>query len=71
MARRPQGSEMRPASGRGAGRSTLAKPVSPRFQEKRLGIREEPVPQTDTGGWVEHTKAIGRTMVKELGKTAP
>ena len=27
-----------------------------------------PVPQTDTGGQVENTKAIGRTVVKELGK---
>ena len=27
-----------------------------------------PVPQTDTGGRVENTKAIGRTVVKELGK---
>ena len=45
--------------------------MSPCFQEKPLGIREEPLPQTDTGGWVEHTKAIGSTMVKELGKTAP
>ena len=24
--------------------------------------------KTDTGGWVEKTKAIGRKMVKELGK---
>jgi hypothetical protein len=30
-----------------------------------------PVPQTDTGGQVENTKAIGRTMVKELGKIPP
>jgi hypothetical protein len=27
--------------------------------------------KTDTGGWVENTKAIGRTLVKELGKMAP
>ena len=26
------------------------------------------VPQTDTGGLVEKTKAIGRRMIKELGK---
>ena len=26
------------------------------------------VPQTDTGGLVEYTKAIERTMLKELGK---
>ena len=30
-----------------------------------------PVPQTDTGGQVENTKAIGRTVVKELGKIHP
>ena len=30
-----------------------------------------PVPQTDTGGWVENTKALERTRVKELGKMAP
>jgi hypothetical protein len=29
-----------------------------------------PVPQTDTGGLVENTKAIGRTVAKELGKLA-
>ena len=28
------------------------------------------VPQTDTGGLVENTKAIGRKRFKELGKTA-
>ena len=30
-----------------------------------------PVPQTDTGGRVENTKAIGKTVVKELGKIRP
>ena len=29
------------------------------------------VPQTDTGGLVEHTKALERTMLKELGKLPP
>ena len=29
------------------------------------------VPQTDTGGQVENTKALERTRVKELGKIAP
>jgi hypothetical protein len=29
------------------------------------------VPQTDTGGRVENTKVIGRTLVKELGKITP
>ena len=27
--------------------------------------------KTDTGGQVENTKAIGRTLVKELGKIVP
>ncbi len=30
-----------------------------------------PVPQTDTGGQVEYTKAIERILVKELGKSLP
>ena len=29
---------------------------------------DETVPETDTGGLVEHTKALERTMSKELGK---
>ena len=28
----------------------------------------ETVPETDTGGLVEHTEALERTMPKELGK---
>ena len=31
----------------------------------------EIVPETDTGGLVEHTKALERTMLKELGKLPP
>ena len=30
-----------------------------------------PVPQTDTGGLVENTKALERFTVKELGKLTP
>lgn len=30
-----------------------------------------PVPQTDTGGRAEYAKALGRTLVKELGKMTP
>ncbi len=41
----------------------------PRKAQQRVGMA--PVPQTDTGGRVENTKAIGRTMVKELGKLPP
>ena len=29
------------------------------------------VPQTDSGGLVENTKALGRSRVKELGKLTP
>lgn len=31
----------------------------------------QPVPETDTGGLVEHTKALERTMLKELGNLPP
>lgn len=44
----------------------------PRFQEKSLSLRYcKTVPQTDTGGQVENTKAFERTWVKELGKMTP
>ena len=33
--------------------------------------RIETVPETDTGGLVEHTKALERTMLKELGNLPP
>ena len=36
--------------------------------ERRCG---RPVPQTDTGGWVEQTKVRKRNHVKELGKPVP
>ena len=44
----------------------------PCFQEKasKLNIVEI-VPETDTGGQVENTKALERTRVKELGKMVP
>ncbi len=40
-------------------------------REKPLASCARPVPQTDTGGQVENTEAIGRTVVKELGKLPP
>jgi hypothetical protein len=40
-------------------------------QEKPLARGEMTVPQTDTGGLVEHTKVDERTSVKELGKLVP
>ena len=33
--------------------------------------QRRPVPETDTGGRVEDTKALERLTVKELGKLAP
>ena len=46
--------------------------MMPCFQENLLSFRLfETVPQTDTGGQVENTKALERTLVKELGKIAP
>ena len=44
----------------------------PCFPEKLLSSRyTETVPETDTGGKVEYTKALERTWVKELGKMTP
>ena len=46
--------------------------LMPCFQEKLLSFRYiGTVPQTDTGGQVENTKALERTRVKELGKIVP
>ncbi len=46
----------------------VVKPELPRKASSELCLT---VPQTDTGGWVEDTKANGRTLVKELGKMTP
>ena len=56
---------------RDARRSLMAKLRSPRSPEKPLGRARGARTKTDTGGRVEHTEAIGGTMVKELGITAP
>ena len=32
---------------------------------------DKTVPETDTGGLVEYTKALERTVLKELGKMPP
>ena len=42
--------------------------LSKRFLETAL---HQIVPETDTGGLVEHTKALERTTLKELGKMPP
>ena len=44
-------------------------PMLPRKTSKRDDLVT--VPQTDSGGRVEHTKALVRTVVKELGKLTP
>lgn len=44
----------------------------PCFQEKLLSdSHKQIVPETDTGGQVENTKALERTLLKELGKMVP
>ncbi len=48
-----------------------AKVVDPSCQEKPLARPTCPYLITDTGGQVEYTKVIGRTLAKELGKLAP
>ena len=48
------------------------KSLIPSFQEKPLSFScIETVPQTDTGGQDENSKALERTRVKELGKLTP
>jgi hypothetical protein len=44
-------------------------PMLPRKTSK--GVDSVTVPQTNTGRWVEYTKALERTLVKELGKLTP
>ena len=58
--------------GRGVKGSRKAEVTVPGCQEKPLnGEDAVPVPQTDTGGWVEYTKVNEETFVKELGKLTP
>jgi hypothetical protein len=44
-------------------------PMLPRKTSKRDNLVT--VPQTDSGGRVEYTKALVRTVVKELSKLTP
>ena len=49
-----------------------AKPLNAQAAKKSFyQVRMVPVPQTDTGGQVENTKASEKTLVKELGKMVP
>ena len=47
--------------------------IDPMLPRKAAGRVEDvgTVPQTDSGGQVEKTKALERTQVKELGKLTP
>ena len=50
----------------------MLKWLMPCFQEKSLSSRLVlTVPQTDTGGLDENSKALERTRMKELGKMVP
>ena len=51
--------------------AVYVKSVIPYFREKPLGRLFGARTKTDTGRQVEHTKAIERTMVKELGIMTP
>jgi hypothetical protein len=42
-----------------------------RLPRKASSQVKVPVPQTDTGRRAEYAKALGRTLVKELGKMTP
>ena len=71
-AKRTEGDrKSRPQSARRDGEASGPEVAPVSRQEKPLSDdAQTPVPQTDTGGGVEHTKANGRTLVKELGKMA-
>ncbi len=75
-ASKPVGGEDRqirfPIQRREANESGICRDSSePSWQEKCLARSKVTVPQTDTGRRVENTKAIERTLVKELGKLVP
>ena len=52
-------------------RVTTAEEQTPEKTRARRSMASRPVPETDTGGRVEDTKALERFTVKELGKLAP
>ena len=49
-------------------RRPVPDPMPPRKSSRQDRV---PVPITDTGGQVEHTKVSELTLVKELGKIVP
>ena len=61
----------RPAELRSDGEPKRAEATEPILSRKASSETCVTVPQTDTGRWVENTKGIGRTFVKEFGKIDP
>ncbi len=60
-----------PGRDEGRGRSALSG-LSGRLQDFReTAPAIKTVPETDTGGLVEHTQATEKTVLKELGKMPP
>ena len=60
---------LKPETGRrGLKKAEVLEAMPPRKASREVGRART---KTDTGGQVENTKAIGRTLVKELGKMAP
>ena len=53
----------------GATRTEAIEPMLPRKTAKLIVMIS--VPETDTGGWVEYTKALEKTVVKELNTLPP
>ena len=65
--RKIRGPQVREGTSAGFGRP-VADSMPPRKASREW---ERARTKTDTGGQVEHTKVIERTLVKELGKMAP
>ena len=59
---------MKPETGCRVRMDEVLEAMPPRKASREVGRART---KTDTGGQVENTKAIGRTLVKELGKMAP
>ncbi len=73
QARSPSHRQIRAACGRGVMMGAFRPDIRWSRPSRKASARGAlpPVPQTDTGGQVENTKAIERILVKELGKSLP
>ncbi len=62
-----------PGPGGGDGRGSVCALIGLGMlvRRPRKQPRHETVPETDTGGLVEHTEALEGTVLKELGKLPP